>query len=335
MKINEDAVAGAVSATAVAYVPRRMGMIKRIIPSTPAPIKKKKKPVSVKESTFSSFLKEMADDADFNPADVIGALSQNVKQSDKIDGSAVATYGLETDDGGIVKVSVPREQAKEFEAALSDELRNAKDTNQQDIAELLFNLNNEFHIVDVVWPQIEEEEEPTGPADPNANPAVDPNAAPADPNATPAVDLNAAPVDPSMDPNVDPMGGTDTTADATDALSKVIDLMRADIDARKADADARTAEARAREAEAAGKTAEMKMSGDEEMMDAENHFDSQRQDRREAGKLKMLAKYKQQMSSGNNGGSDDDPLTADSSGGAAEEEESALRTMLLKVLRGK
>lgn len=78
------------------------------------------------------------------------------------------TYGLEDDDGNLMKISVRAEKAKEFEQRLSYELSNAVNMNAQlfsnsdsdekpksnSMAELLFRLKNEFEIVDVEFPRI-------------------------------------------------------------------------------------------------------------------------------------------------------------------------------------
>lgn len=344
MSLKEDAVAGSTSAVAVAGVRAPLGgRIKRVVPLTK---KKKAKELSlpIKEAKFSAFLKEFADDV--KPVDVIGQLSQNAKQSDDLDGNGVATYGIETDEGTIVKVLVAREQAKDFEKALADEMQEATDNSHQDIAELLFNLNDRFHIVDVVWPTIQEDEEqdgdPNAPQDPNAaqqTPGMDPNDPNADPNADPMADPNAPPVDPN-DPNADPLaaGGPDDMGGGDgvqSALDQIIDFLKSDAEARKAEADAKAAEARAREAEAAGKAAETKLAGEEQVMNAEDYFKQKKDADKEANRLKMLAKYRQETSSG---GSDDFSGTEGSggSGGFDEDEEQTtmMRKTLLRILRG-
>lgn len=335
MPLKEDAAAGAISATAIAGVRSRLGgRIKRVVPMTPQ--KKKPDAKTIKESSFSAYLKEFANDP--TPVDIIGKLSQNAKQSDDLDGDGVATYGLETDDGAIVKVLVAREQAKDFEKALADALQELGDDNTpQDVAELLFDLNDQFHIVDVVWPTIQEDEEE--PVDPNAMDTMDPNAM--DPNADPnAMDPNADPN--AMDPNGDPMDMGDDMGGGADmdgvqsALDQIIDFLKSDAEARKAEADAKAAEARAREAEAAGKAAEVKMAGEEEVLNAEDYFKQKKDADKEANRLKMLAKYRQETS----GGSDDQMASQANVGGSKstdedEEVTSKIRRSLLRILRGR
>ena len=70
-----------------------------------------------------------------------------LERSAKFDEIDTVTFGLETDDGKIVKVYVNAEQATEFETALSDMLGQ-----KDDIEEILNELSKNYEIVDVEWP---------------------------------------------------------------------------------------------------------------------------------------------------------------------------------------
>jgi len=74
---------------------------------------------------------------------VLDKLDKSVKY-DEIDS---VTFGLETDDGKIVKVYVNAEQADPFEKALAAKLGEI-----DDIEEVLNDLSKEFEIIDVDWP---------------------------------------------------------------------------------------------------------------------------------------------------------------------------------------
>lgn len=75
--------------------------------------------------------------------DVMNRLDRSVKL-DEVD---TITFGLETDDGKIVKVYVKADQADDFEKALADKLGQV-----DDIEEVLNELSKEYEIVDVEWP---------------------------------------------------------------------------------------------------------------------------------------------------------------------------------------
>lgn len=71
------------------------------------------------------------------------------------------TYGVEDDEGNIMKVTVRKDQAAEFEAILAHELADIEafsitGTEGKDVsmAELLYNLKDKFDIVDVEFPKI-------------------------------------------------------------------------------------------------------------------------------------------------------------------------------------
>ena len=89
------------------------------------------------------FLTEDANEAD---QQIMNRLDRSVKL-DEVD---TITFGLETDDGKIVKVYVKVDQADDFEKALSDKLGEI-----DDIEEVLNELSKEFEIVDVEWPSEE------------------------------------------------------------------------------------------------------------------------------------------------------------------------------------
>lgn len=86
------------------------------------------------------FLAEEASEAGQN---IMNRLDRSVKL-DEVDTIA---FGLETDDGKIVKVYVKVDQAEDFEKALSAKLGEV-----DDIEEVLNELSKEYEIVDVEWP---------------------------------------------------------------------------------------------------------------------------------------------------------------------------------------
>lgn len=326
-------------------------------------IKPKRKLSEASRHSFTAFLTETVTDSEenFDSSDVISKLAKNAEMSDKLDGDELAVFGLEDADGQITKVYVPAEEGKEFEKALGDAMRHTTENGQTEIAAMLFDMKDKFKIVDVKWPEVQEDEEaaPTDPAaigadpaagappaDPNAPPA-DPNAPPADPNAPPApgddMPMDGGPAAPGADmaPPADASGGTN------DLIVQILDMLKADADARKADAAAKTAEANAKESEAAAKIAAAKIQGEESVMDAEAYFKARKEEKKEADRLKMLAKYRQetQMDTPDQpqgevkpvGQEMDMPKSAPGAGPGADEEEErvgGIRRHLLNLLNG-
>lgn len=85
----------------------------------------------------------LAEEAGEVEQDVMNRLDRSVKL-DEVD---TITFGLETDDGKIVKVYVKADQAEDFEKALAEKLGKV-----DDIEEVLNELSKEYEIVDVEWP---------------------------------------------------------------------------------------------------------------------------------------------------------------------------------------
>ena len=71
------------------------------------------------------------------------------------------TYGVEDDEGNIMKVTVTKDQAIDFESTLAQELAdieafsvNGAEGSDISMAELLYNLKDKFNIIDVEFPKI-------------------------------------------------------------------------------------------------------------------------------------------------------------------------------------
>jgi hypothetical protein len=96
-------------------------------------------------------LRKLGPEFGFLAEDEQNEVEQNVlnrlDRSVKLDEVDTITFGLETDDGKIVKVYVKVDQADEFEKALADKLGQV-----DDIEEVLNELSKEYEIVDVEWP---------------------------------------------------------------------------------------------------------------------------------------------------------------------------------------
>ena len=74
-------------------------------------------------------------------------VSSKLKTATNLDQVDTITFGLETDDGLIVKVYVDAKDADKFESAMAEML--GKEDN---IEQALNNLSNDINIVDVIWP---------------------------------------------------------------------------------------------------------------------------------------------------------------------------------------
>lgn len=152
--IKETAAAGTTGGGSIAVTPSRMGDMQ-------------------KRDTFKSFLKKWSNGVKnkmvlklvgapikefYDLSDVVSRL-KSIEGSDQEKDNSV-TYGVEDDDKNIMKITVRSDQAKDFEYRLARAMADAKDgkTNgvktNVSLAELLFDLKDEFNIVDVEFPTI-------------------------------------------------------------------------------------------------------------------------------------------------------------------------------------
>ena len=245
---------------------------------------------SVKTTTGFTFIKTIneATEQSSDLADVISKLDAAEKKS-HLDKDTV-TFGLEDEDGNVVRVYVRADQAKDFESSLSAMLA-GEDDNEDDqntgseIAEVLFKLKDRFDIVDVDWGVVSEDEEevPQQVGDEEGAEGAE-------------AEMTADEQMPGGMPGEEGMlpGGGDEGA-AQSALQQVIDMLKSDAEAKKAEADARAAEARAKEAEWSAKAAEAKVKQEEQVLDMEDYYNEKQQMDKETKQLAKLAKWKHEQ----------------------------------------
>lgn len=223
-------------------------------------------------------------DPDFDSSSVTAKLKA-LEQRDKEDYQNTTTFGLEDDDGQVVRVRVKSEQAQEFEKALQSFMMDSEEDEElPEIAELLFKLKDQFDIVDVEWPEIAEDEE--------EGQVLDGEEVPAGDDAGLGTDLDAG-----GDMGGDLGGDVGAPAEpaVTDLLTQVIDMMKADAEARKADARAREAEAKNREAEAAIAQAQTRVKQEEQLLDMDTYNKNKKEQEKEAKRLAQLAQWKREV----------------------------------------
>lgn len=272
-------------------------------PAAPAVKKEKKKKANVKEGlrlgeAFAA-LHEGGED-EFDQSEVISRL-KSLEDKEQADIRDTATFGIEDENGQVVRVIVRNEQAVEFEKALQSVMAEMEEdeNTKSEIAEVLYKLKDHFDIVDVVWPEIEEDEEEEG------QQFGGEQGAPGEGEG-----LEGLEGDPEMGglegdglEGLDDGGGEEQVSSL---LTQVIDMMKADAAARKADAEARIADAKAREQELGAKQALAKIKQEEQFLDMEDYEKKQKAQEKEAKRLAQLAKWKAEM-----GGSGDTDATMD------------------------
>jgi len=114
------------------------------------------KPVSTGKP-FSKKLKENTS------LDQIYSKLGSIRNQGRMEDNDAVTYGVEDDDGNLMKITVKADQSEKFEVALAQELgelENYKMTGrggygrEVSIAEVLYNLKQEFDIITVEFPEI-------------------------------------------------------------------------------------------------------------------------------------------------------------------------------------
>lgn len=259
----------------------------------------------------------------FDMNDVVSRLSS----LEGVDREQTVTYGVEDDSGNLMKVTVRAEQAEEFEQRLAQELADAlrvKDITEKNagisMAELLYNLNNEFDIVDVQFPQIPKDAiynadkvqygiADTAKEDIQSEPPDDFEQSfgmESDPNLGTGEDVSAVEDDTlglgdefaDEDKMVDDESvkefpvEDETPPSESNILSSILDMLKSEAEARRAEAEARAEEARARQAEYTAIATQKAVEEQEELARMEAEIERQKKQEKEARRLADLAKYR-------------------------------------------
>ena len=103
------------------------------------------KAVSSNDVSFSNMRNSINNNSEISGSNITNYLERAKELNDEID---TIPFGLETDNGDIVKVYVNAEQADKFEEAMK-KLLGVED----DVEEAINRLAYDFDIVDVVWPK--------------------------------------------------------------------------------------------------------------------------------------------------------------------------------------
>jgi hypothetical protein len=322
--LREDGAGGSVGGGAVAAfaMPLFTSLVQRTTAPAPKVIKysKRKKEKKNNLGIREAFQKLSENDPtstgtnSFDTTNVIAKL-KSLEGKEKTDAKDTTTFGLEDDNGGLVRVTIKNDQAADFEKALQAYMSDVEDDEEiPEIAEMLFDLKDRFDIVDVVWPDVVEDEEQEQGL----------NGQPADGGADGGVDLGLGGAEGGEGAeggleggaDLENLGGAEGGEDAgstKDLLTQVIDMMKADAEARKAEARAKEAEAKGREAEAMTHQANSKVKQEEQMLDMDSYYKSQKDESKEAKRLAQLARWKHEMGGE---GDDEDSGGGDSGGGS-------------------
>lgn len=298
-KLNENdaIVAGDIAG---GHMPLFSTLVKRKLPTQPKVIRysdntpkniKKRKPLYMLQALrLSESLGADKGSDGFNISAVMSKL-KGLENKESVDRRDIASFGLTDEKGKIIRVSVPKDQADNFEKELQQIMRyQERKQDQLDVADILYELKDHYQIIDVQWPSSEENEEGEysklrlkGGSD--TEDEFDDMEDDLDNQALDDIEKKGSKEDalssePEQNDNV------------TDLLLQVIDMLKADADAKKADAQAREAEAKTRQAMAARDQARARVSQEEQYLEMDSYNKAKKAKDQEAKRLAQLARWK-------------------------------------------
>lgn len=231
------------------------------------------------------------------------------------------TYGVEDDQGNIMKITVRADQGEEFEVALAQELgdieafkmtgRGGKGRDVS-MAEVLFNLKQKFDVIDVEFPEIPSDkvynaDKVSKPEDLSTDSDFDDDLDSDDDlgdlgdegddlgdmgddeGSDDDLGLDDEDSDEDLDIGEDLPDGEE---DEESILKGIVRMMAAEAEARKAQYEAEAEKSRALQAEYTAKAAEQEMYKQEDLLKMEEEQKRQKEKEAEAKKLADLARYR-------------------------------------------
>lgn len=306
-KIEENAPAGAVSATSIATAHGRTfskpltrmpsiknGKIKVYKMSSLHDYFNAQKKKGKKTKYGGGFdvhtLKDTMHDTD---GDGDGGLSENVREttaavrsrlSSLLQGrltpeSNYVTYGVEDDKGNIYKVRVAADDVQRFEQFIKDAIDAYEKGGKQDIVELLYTASKQMNIVDIEWPEFQgtEQEESEVVGDEG--------------NESEGEDTDTEQPEEQDEEEQSP----EDSESIADLLKSVVSMLKADIEARKKEMEARKAEAEAEALENKAEIEKALMQRQEEVLDMEAYYAKKAKEEQKAKELQRLAQYRHEI----------------------------------------
>lgn len=261
--------------------------------------------------------------------DQIYSRMSGIENASRKDERESVTYGVEDDNGNLMKITVNSSNAEEFEVALAQELGEVEAYKMTgrggygrdvSMAEVLFNLKQKFDIIDVEFPEIPQDKVY------NADKVSDPSDLDTDLDLGSEEDdlmgdspeaegddlsLDSPPEedegegeddddfdldseDEDEDDLDDDIGSelSDGEEDEETILKQIVKMMAADAEAKKAHHEAEAEKYRAMQAEYAMKAAKQEMYKQEELLQMEEEKDKQKRKEEEAKKMADLARFR-------------------------------------------
>jgi len=261
-----------------------------------------------------------------------------IRNQGRMEDNNTSTYGVEDDDGNLMKITVRGDQAEKFEVALAQELgelENYKMTGrggygrEVSIAEVLYNLKQQFDIITVEFPEI-----PTNKVY-NADKVSDPEDAEFGEEEFQKDDADFSDDEEfnmdGMDDTDGDAGGMDDLGDGDDEtpedselpeeedlgvefgdeeedeggasglLKNIVQMLTKQAEAQAAQAEAEAEKSRALQAEYTAMAAKEEMAKQTELAKMEREMEAQKEREKDAKKMAELARHK--LSSVSEGGS--------------------------------
>jgi len=282
MKLNQlfdTASSGSVGASSISTSPTRFfddPISRKVDTEVPKKPKKRKK---------SKLRKVEINEAEEVDTDEMIARMRNYENTAKNDITKhnIDIFGLEDDEGNLIKIYINKSDSESFSKELDNYLDQADNSNIE-IPEIIFNLKNQFNIIDVVWPTYGEDEEESTVSDDTIGTE--------DGGETDGEEGESENDSEITSDGEEDMGDEASAEnDPQTILNNIIKMMTANAEATKA-------EARAKEAQYNAINADSNIKKAEEMADMDDYFKKKAESAKDEATLKKLVQYRSDVKRG-------------------------------------
>jgi hypothetical protein len=301
--IIETAVAGSVATGSIATPP-----------GAETPRSRKKKPTRMvrrpvhnvmSESAFVRFDVSTAilfeDETTDNMRGTIDATNTKIdnamKQNEvgKDEGYNVSTFGLQDADGNVVRVSVKREQANEFETRLNQILSDVD--NKKEIAEIIYMLKSDFEILDVDWAEPITEDDPAPGEEGEGEDEFSLDGEEGEDGEGGLDDLSLDGEEGGEDGELD-LGAGEDEAPSVDLQQSTVELLQQVIDLLKKETESRAADADLKTTKTDSLRQEEEIKRQQEIADMEKYEEKEKEEKKNERLFQRLAKFRSMKQGG-------------------------------------
>ncbi len=207
--------------------------------------------------------------------------------ADKNVAHQTSVFGLQDADGNVIKVTVKREEANDFEQRLNSILA---DGEQKEISEIIYMLKDDFDIVNVDWAEPITEDDPT----PTKDDQLDDEVGGEEDSLGDDLDLpdDGEELGDDEEEDAPAVDSTSMQQSTVELLQQVVDMLKKETEVRSSEAELLSAQNRAATQEVENTAEEKELERQIELANVEEFEDKEREENKREKLVQRIARYR-------------------------------------------